>query len=395
MQEDMKNSNIKQKMKYRLLFSIIILALVFCSRKGDIQKGIDAIKKGEYLKAVKSLNTVLKTDSLNSEAHFNLSLAYAHLDSTDKSFYHYLKICELESNLRKDVQLKEMLANFLNLEPYASTLVSMKRMNQFKGTFSPDGKKIVVAAARRDIANIYLVNLDGSIIKKLTKQGMNTDPDFSPTGEHVVFVSDIDGDEELYLYDLVTNQMENLTDNTADDFSPSFSPDGKEIVFVSNMDNIYQWEIYKINVTNKKIKRLTKNQYWDGFPKFSSDGKRIVFSSKRKGSEDIYIMKENGGGEKLLYTSPADENDPMLLNENLFFKSNRNGKWEIYRFNLKNKSLIRLTFNAYPDWNPRISKDGTKIVVSRKKKKRWLLYFINLNNPISAELIIAKIKKSK
>ncbi|MCK4453723.1 hypothetical protein KAU59_05160, partial [candidate division WOR-3 bacterium] len=131
----MKNSNIKQKMKYRLVFSIIILALVFCSRKGDIQKGIDAIKKGEYLKAVKSLNTALKTDSLNSETHFNLSLAYAHLDSTDKSFYHYLKICELESNLRKDVQLKEMLANFLNLEPYASTLVSMKRMNQFKGTF--------------------------------------------------------------------------------------------------------------------------------------------------------------------------------------------------------------------------------------------------------------------
>lgn len=388
----MKKRNTKQKMKYRLLFSIIILAMVFCSRKDDLQKGINAIKKGEYLKAITSLNTILNTDSLNSEVHFNLSVAYAHLDSVDKSFYHYVKICELDTNLQDDIQLKEMLANFLNLEPYASTLISMKRMNQFKGSFSPDGQKIAVAAAKRDIANIYLVKLDGTIIKKLTKRGMNTDPDFSPAGNHVVFVSDIDGDEELYLYDLTTLQTEKLTDNTADDFSPSFSPDGKEIVFVSNMDNIYHWEIYKINVMNKKIKRLTKNKYWDGFPKFSSNGKRIVFSSKRKGSEDIYIMKENGGGEKILYASPADENDPMLLNENLFFKSDRDGKWEIYRFNTKNKSLVRLTNNPYPDWNPRISKDGTKIVVSRKRKKRWLLYFINLSNPVSAELITAKIK---
>lgn len=366
--------------------------MVFCARKSDLEKSADAIKKGDYIKAVKISNDVLRKDSLNPEAHYNLSFAYAHLDSLQKSFFHYLKICELDSNLRDDILLKEKLATLLNLEPYPSSSISMKRMHQFKGSFSPDGKTIAVAAAKRDRADIYLVGLDGKVKNKITKSGMNTDPDFSATGEYIVFVSDADGDEELYLYNLKTKEMTKLTNNTAQDFSPSCSPDGKDLVFISNMDDPYKWEIYKINITNKKIKRLTKNHYWDGFPKFSSDGKSIIFSSKRNGSENIYIMNKNGGGEKILYESPADDNDPLLMEENLFFKSNKDGDWDIYRYNIKTKSMMSLTNNRYPDWNPRISKDGSKILLARKKGKRWRLYFINFNNPISTELITAKIK---
>lgn len=372
---------------------MIILGLTFCARKDDLQKGIDEIKKGDYTKATKSLQAALLTDSLNLEVHYNLSLVYAHLDSTKKSFYHYLKIAESESNLKNDNQLKEMLAHSLKLEPYTWSPIPMKRMNQFKGVFSPDGKTIAVAAAKRDIANIYLIRLNGKIIKKITKSGMNTDPDFSPTDEQLVFTSDLDGDDELYLYNLKTGETDKLTENAAEDFSPSFSPDGKELVFVSNMDDPYKWEIYKITLKNKKIKRLTKNNYWDGFPKFSSNGKAIVFSSKRNGSENIYTMKENGGGEKVLYESPADDNDPLLLNEYLYFKSNRDGEWEIYRFNLKNKKMMRLTNNNYPDWNPRFSIDGTKVLIARRIKKKWRLYFINLESTVSAEVIAARIKK--
>lgn len=372
---------------------MIVFVCVVCARKNDLQKGIDAMRKGEYGKALKPLEAALVKDSLDPLIHYNLIFAYGHLDSIHKSFHHYLKLVGMGSTLKDSITLKEMLAHFLHIEPYPSSPIPMRGYNQFKGSPSPDGQLIAIAAARRDIAQIYLVELDGRIKKKITTMGSNNDPVFSPEGDRIIYVSNRDGDEELYLYTIANGEIEQLTNNTARDFFPSFSPDGQEIVFVSNMDDIHNWEIYKINITGRRTARLTKNKYWDGFPKFTQDGKSIVFSSRRNGSEDIYIMNKNGGGQKVLYTSPADENDPVLHSGKLYFKSDRDGEWEIYQFNLENNLLVRLTYNGYPDWNPRISQDGSKLFISRKIRRYWRLYFINLNQPISTVLLTQKINE--
>ncbi|KPK67476.1 hypothetical protein AMJ87_13335 [candidate division WOR_3 bacterium SM23_60] len=387
---------IEKMYNYKTVILFCIVALFFitvCARKSDLQKGIEAIDKGDYVKAVEYLQNTTSNDPLNQEAYFHLCLAYAYLDSVDKSYHTYLRLISMQSPFKDSSQLKEILAHFLNLEPYVWHLVPMKMNQQFKGVMSPDGQAIAVAAATRDRANIYLISLDGTIIKKITKSGMNTDPDFSPDGKHLVFVSDVDGDEDIYFYSIEDGHIEKLTDNTAQDFSPSFSPDGSDIVFISNMHDTFKWEIYKVNVNTKRTKRLTNNRYWDGFPKFSSDGKSIVYSSKRNGSEDIYIMNTNGGNEQVLYASDADENDPFLKDDVLFFKSNRDDSWEIYRYDVKGKLLMRLTYNAQPDWNPRVTQDGMKMVVARKVKNRWRLYFANCDISIPAELIVKKIKE--
>ncbi len=379
--------------KITLIILTVIMAVVFCARKDELHQATEAIEKGDYAKGVVLLKKILDKDPLNPDVHYNLSLAFAHLDSMNQSLHHYQKLCTLESDLKDDTRLKEVLAYLLSLEPYASSLIPIKHLNQFKGVFSPDGQTVAFAAAPRGIAHIYLARFDGSIIKKIATGGLNTDPDFSPTGEHIVFVSDRDGDDELYVYDLMSGHIEKLTDNSARDFSPCFSPDGQELVFVSNMDDPNKMEIYKLQVTGKKITRLTRNDYWDGFPKFSSDGKKIVFSSKRNGTDDIYVMKENGRDERILYASAADDNDPLLIGKSLFFKSNKDGEWEIYRYNTETKSLLRLTINNYPDWNPRVSSDGTKLILARKMKRRWQLYWIDMTDPISAEFIAEKIQE--
>ena len=371
----------------------VILLLTMCARKGDLEVGIAALRKGAYGKALKSLGRALERDSLNPAIYYNLCLTYVHLDSSEQAFNHYLRLVDSGSNLKNDKELRKLMAVMLGLEPYPSSIIPMRRLNQFKGAFSPKGEMIALAASRQDRAHIYLSKLDGSGLERIIRGGMNTDPDFSPDGGHLVYVSDRDGDEELYLYDFATRESQKLTDNTAQDFAPAFAPDGEDVVFVSNVDNPYKWEIYTINVKSKKIRRLTDNDFWDGFPRFTANGLSIVFSSKRNGSEDIFVMRRDGGAQELLFSSPFDDNDPTLVEENLFFKSKLDGEWEIYSYNIKHKHLARLTNNAWPDWNPKISSDGTKLLVSRKIKKRWVLHFINLDEPISAEFIAAEIRK--
>jgi Tol biopolymer transport system component len=377
------------------LFAAGISALPGCAKKGDFDLGKEAMKKGEYATAVRLLNHALQNDSRNAAIHYELCFAYAALDSVEPALTHYLKIAEIGSHLKGDTELKDLAAALIDIEPYPSSVIPMPGMNQFKGAFSPGGDMIAVAASRSDRADIYLVNLDGSDARNVVSGGMNTDPVFSPDGGSIAFVSDRDGDEDLYLYDLASREVRQLTRNTAQDFAPSFSPDGRDIVFVSNMDEVLKWEIYVINIESGRVARLTNNEYWDGFPKFTASGQSIVFSSKRGKSEDIYVMRRDGGGVELLYSSPADDNDPTLVQDNLYFKSEQDGVWEIYQYNIKRQRLLRLTRNEWADWNPRVSTDGTKLLVARKSGKRWVLYFMNLAQPVSPDYIVSEIYRRK
>jgi WD40 repeat protein len=371
----------------------IIMIMTGCARKSDLELGVKALSEGAYDKALKSLRIALTKDTLNPEIHYHMCLAYIHLDSAENTLSHYLELAELGSDRKDDRELRELVAVMLGLEPYPSSIIPMRRLNQFKGTFNPNGDLIALAASKRDKADIYLANLDGSDMKRVVSGGMNTDPDFSPDGDLLVYVSNRDGDEDLYLYNISKNETRKVTDNAAQDFAPSFAPEGKEVVFVSNLDNLYKWEIYAINVETGRTRRLTDNDYWDGFPRFTANGQSIVFSSKRNGSEDIYVMRRDGGAQELLFASVADDNDPTLIQEKLFFKSQMDGEWEIYQYNVRTKRLVRLTNNQWPDWNPQISNDGMKMLVSRKIKGRWVLYFINLDDPLDADFIAGEIRK--
>ncbi len=378
---------------FRGFMILCVMLASGCKGKTKLSKGVELVKKGDYAQAVKTLNQVLAQDSLNTEIHYNLSLAYAHLDSMDKAMRHYLVLVDTSSPYRDSTLIREMLALGLGIDPYTSSLITMGKINQFKGVFSPGAETLAVAAAKRDIAKISLVNLDGSTIEIAAARGMNTDPDYSAQGDRIVFTSDQDGNEEIYLYDIGGQKQTRLTNHPGPDYSPNFSPDGSEIVFVSNMDDKYKWEIYKMSLKDLKPKRLTNNIYWDGFSRYSADGKSITFSSRRNGSEDIYIMNPNGTGERILYQTPANENDATLIGDHLFFKSDCSGDWEIYRYNLATKRLTRLTNNKYPDWNPRISRDAARLLVARRINDRWQIVCVNLKKPLPAELLAEKIRE--
>jgi Tol biopolymer transport system component len=69
--------------------------------------------------------------------------------------------------------------------------------------------------------------------------------------------------------------------------------------------------------------------------------------------------------------------------------------WEIYQYNIRTRGLVRITNNSFDDWNPQISDDGTKMLVSRRIRGRWTLYFINLDDPLDADFLVAEINKRK
>jgi hypothetical protein len=91
-----------------------------------------------------------------------------------------------------------------------------------------------------------------------------------PTGK-IAFVSDRDGNLEIYLMNTDgTNQID-LTNNPANDWDPVWSPDGKKIAFVSDREGVNK--IYIMNANGSDVRALTEGEDPHWFP----DGSKIIF----------------------------------------------------------------------------------------------------------------------
>ena len=84
---------------------------------------------------------------------------------------------------------------------------------------------------------------------------------FSPNGQLIVFTSERDGNKEIYIYDLKSKNISNLTKNSSDDWNPRFYYDSSKIIFQSKRDG--NWEIYSMNYNGENQRNLTNHSSTD------------------------------------------------------------------------------------------------------------------------------------
>ena len=79
------------------------------------------------------------------------------------------------------------------------------------------------------------MSLDGSAKQRITNNDASDgDAAWSPDGTQIVFVSDRDGDQEIYPMNADGNGVSKVTNDSGADFDSSWSPDGSTIAFASN-----------------------------------------------------------------------------------------------------------------------------------------------------------------
>lgn len=101
----------------------------------------------------------------------------------------------------------------------------------------------------------------------------------------IAFASDEDGDFEIYVLDVVSGAITQLTDNDAADRSPTWSPDGSRIVYVSDQSG--DDDLYAVEASGGEPVRLTTSDEHDRTPAWSPDGTRVMFARESANGSDL------------------------------------------------------------------------------------------------------------
>ena len=247
------------------------------------------------------------------------------------------------------------------------THITKNKWLDFSPNVSHDGKKLSFISDRDGNREIYLVDLvwmDGytqweasNLINLSQSPGHEWTPKFSPDGEKIVYsYYDVATDNyDIYLYYIEEKNKINLTNRLGYEINPQFSPDGSYIIYQSWQKGVR--EIFFMNILEKNEVNLSRNPSTHDIitdrNSFSPDGQKIVFTSEREGNQDIFLMNADGSNKKNITKDSANDWAPIFsLNSNkIIFQSDRDGNWEIYMIDLNNSKNTNLTNNPTTDFS--------------------------------------------
>jgi len=228
--------------------------------------------------------------------------------------------------------------------------------------WSPDGNRIAFVSDREGSLDIFLMNADGSDQTNLTKHpsddGGGGPPAWSPDGARIAFDSDRSGNGEIYVMSADGSASSNLTSHPADDAGPSWSPDGRRIAFASDRDG--DLDIYLMNADGSEVVNVTEDPADDGRPSWSPDGSHMAFVSDRDGNREMYVMSADGSDVRRLTDDAGVDETPVWSPDGqlIAFSSDRDGDSEIYVMDARGSRVSPLPGTSeedlFPSWSDQV-----------------------------------------
>ncbi|MFI5165483.1 MAG: BamA/TamA family outer membrane protein [Thermoanaerobaculales bacterium] len=204
---------------------------------------------------------------------------------------------------------------------------------------------------------------------------------FSPDGDHVAMFARHERGRMLVLLSALHGGIERMIPIAApidQAMEPAFSPDGKTIAFHGFAHG--QADIYLLDLATGGVRNLTDDSAFDSDPVFTGDGRHIIYSSESAEAAKLFeISLDDPKQREQLTFGPGDDEGASLSRDGkrLFFASDRDsGVYDIYGLDLATHALTRLTRVIGTALNPVVvpTRDGERVVYQAFTKGRSQLY---------------------
>ena len=220
------------------------------------------------------------------------------------------------------------------------------------------------AVSQNQIAFIYAEDLwvadkDGSSPRRLTiDEGVEGSPVFSPDGSMIAFSAEYDGNEDVFVVPSTGGVPKRLTWHPSWDAVQGFSPDGKKILFCSPRSTFTgrHAKMYTISVDGGQPEELPIPNAFNGV--FSPDGKYLAYVPNYEvfnqwkhyrggtlGRVWIMNLKNNEVTEIPKPEGGSNEADPEWVGNKVYFRSDREGEFNLFSYDPKSKEIVQHTKN--------------------------------------------------
>jgi TolB protein len=194
---------------------------------------------------------------------------------------------------------------------------------RFRGTnsspaWSPDGMKIAFMSSAQGDPEIFLADATGGgHVHRLTfATGVDTSPAWNPkTGQQIAFVSDRGGEPQLYLMNADGSNAEKLAmPDMGYVIDPAWSPNGQLLAFSWRRPS-GNYDIYVMDIASRQLVELTRDAGRNERPSWAPDGRHLGFESTRTGTRQIWTMLADGSQPRQLTTEGQSESPNWSLAE--------------------------------------------------------------------------------
>jgi Tol biopolymer transport system component len=257
------------------------------------------------------------TDHRREESFFNTSPAISPNGDklafiSDRDGYRSVYVMNIESRETEKIAQGESDVDFEELHLITPAL-----------SWSPDGRRVAIAVKSRGRDAIYLIDAESGDRERVdlgTELNAIYSVDWSPDGTKLAFQGNRGEQSDIYVFDLGTRELTNITADIFSDVDPNWAADGRTIYFVSDrrespirtrtaqnfrvLDYDYDVrDIYSVNTQSLELRRITATEgFSEKSPIAGTDG-RLLFISDLNGIDNIYVLDTPGAVPRPLTNS--------------------------------------------------------------------------------------------
>jgi tricorn protease len=205
--------------------------------------------------------------------------------------------------------------------------------------------------------DLWVSDLGGQNVKRLTAdEGLEASPAFSPDGTLIAFTAQYDGNLDVYVVPVSGGVPSRLTWHPGPDLVQGFTPDGTAVLFISPravFTGRYT-QLFTVPVKGGVEQALKLPNAFEAT--YSPDGSRLAYNPiapafnqwkhYRGGLTStiwLYNFSDNGTEKLPQPEGRANDVDPMWIGDTIYFRSDRNGEFNLFSWNLKSKAIKQLT----------------------------------------------------